>query len=793
MNNVTLSLFAGAGAQFFDNSGNILTGGLIYTYAAGTTTPLATFTDNIGNTLHSNPIVLDASGRVNEIWLATGFGYKFVLKDSNNVLISTYDNIPSSAQPPITNDASSIAYEQGYTVTAGSFVIGSSYLITSLGSTNFQSIGATSNTVGIHFIATGVGSGTGTAELSRTVQAKLQESVSVLDFGADPTGVTDSSTAIQAAIAAADRIYFPGGIYKCNLTLQAVNGKHLIGASVGNANTNPTSGVKLIPNNSANPVISVIGWAIDVWLENFYIDSNLAGVPYSHTGVGILFQSVSPQALWRSGMRNIFIRGFQDGFVMDCDINIAEIFACQFFNIETVGCSRYSIKTKGVYNDFYKVFATQCDNYAIFNEASISVFDTVIGDARMAFRGASQAVRSLSIETIFGAGLGTGAALEINGKESTFDGIVLTGINTSEYPIGITLDGYSQTVKNVVFQGGQSNEPIRLNGGSSGVLEQVACATAVIPIGASPTIPAYADLWRFIRVPATLWPYPLRLTDDEWSPVSADLVAKNRLLIGSSSVLDGKDCAIGSTLGATGEDITAEQYVGTSIPVAVFSGDNYGWSLARTRSSGALTGRMSIYEYINNASAEQKIERIAMDSGGNFRPAADNTQSLGSAAYRWSVVYAGNGTINTSDANEKQQIQALTDAELNVAKKLKSLIRTFKFNDAVANKNSDARIHTGVIAQDVKNAFESENLSADKYGIFCSDTWYTFNGDVVAVDENEKFVEKWYEVDGKKINLNNQSSYAKEAVEKTILHNTVKHTRFGIRYDQLFAFIIAAL
>jgi hypothetical protein len=92
---VTLSLFAGAGAQFLDNSGNVLTGGLVYSYAAGTTTPLATYTSNTGATPHSNPIILDAAGRVpgGEIWMTAESSYKFVLKDANNVLIGTYDNI----------------------------------------------------------------------------------------------------------------------------------------------------------------------------------------------------------------------------------------------------------------------------------------------------------------------------------------------------------------------------------------------------------------------------------------------------------------------------------------------------------------------------------------------------------------------------------------------------------------------------------------------------------------------------------------------------------------------------
>jgi hypothetical protein len=93
---VNLSPFGGVGAQFFDNAGNVLTGGKIYTYAAGTTANQATYTTSAGNVFHANPIILDASGRVpsgGEIWLSSGLQYKFVLETSNNVLIGTYDNI----------------------------------------------------------------------------------------------------------------------------------------------------------------------------------------------------------------------------------------------------------------------------------------------------------------------------------------------------------------------------------------------------------------------------------------------------------------------------------------------------------------------------------------------------------------------------------------------------------------------------------------------------------------------------------------------------------------------------
>jgi hypothetical protein len=103
---VNLSAFGGAGWQFFDNNGVPLAGGLIYTYAAGTTTPQATYTTSAGTIAHSNPIVLDSAGRVpgGEIWLLFA-NYKFVLQTSAAVLIATYDNINAAAGvvPTISN------------------------------------------------------------------------------------------------------------------------------------------------------------------------------------------------------------------------------------------------------------------------------------------------------------------------------------------------------------------------------------------------------------------------------------------------------------------------------------------------------------------------------------------------------------------------------------------------------------------------------------------------------------------------------------------------------------------
>jgi hypothetical protein len=157
--------------------------------------------------------------------------------------------------------------------------------------------------------------------------------------------------------------------------------------------------------------------------------------------------------------------------------------------------------------------------------------------------------------------------------------------------------------------------------------------------------------------------------------------------------------------------------------------------------------------------------RLEFD-GAEFYPGVDNGIKCGYPSNRWTVVYAISGTINTSDANQKQQIRSLNDVEKAVATRIKGLIKAFKFNDSVVEKGDGARIHIGVIAQEVKAAFEAENLNPSKYALFCSDTWYEVNG--MAKDEEGHF-------------------YTKES------EGSIEITRLGIRYDQLLAFVISTL
>ena len=194
---VFLSPVGGAGAQFFDNNGNPLIGGKLYTYAAGTTTPQATYTTSTGNVAHTNPIIFDAAGRVSgssEIWLTAEVVYKFVLKTQNDVILGTWDNVST------VSSASQIIYTPS-----------STSLLTSI---NVQEAldelsDETTGSAHVGFIQSNANA------VARTIQSKLRDFVSVKDFGAVGDGITDDTAAIQAAIDAdLGNVLFPAGIYR---------------------------------------------------------------------------------------------------------------------------------------------------------------------------------------------------------------------------------------------------------------------------------------------------------------------------------------------------------------------------------------------------------------------------------------------------------------------------------------------------------------------------------------------------------------------------------------------------
>ena len=230
--------------------------------------------------------------------------------------------------------------------------------------------------------------------------------------------------------------------------------------------------------------------------------------------------------------------------------------------------------------------------------------------------------------------------------------------------------------------------------------------------------------------------------------------------------------------------------VGQGVRIVLAANNNLGRSAAieGAHESGTNAHRLSFLTSANGADPAERM-RIASNgiitlgdiavavpssAGPNLRfvPAADGTVRLGDGPERWEAVYAVNGTIITSDGNEKQDIENLEESELNVAKSIKGLIKKFKYKDAVSLKGEDARIHIGVIAQEVKAAFEAEGLDASRYAMFCSDTWW----EKYVTSTNEEGVET-----------------SKREVYNEPTEGATERTRLGIRYDELLAFVISAL
>lgn len=214
---VNLSFIGGAGWQFFDDNGVPLAGGKIYTYTAGTTSPLATYTSRSGLVPNTNPIILDAAGRTpQQIWATEGLLYKYVVRTSTDVLIRTWDDV------------------------------GNSYVASDL-EANLASV--TDNTKGDALIGFRQANAAGflPGAVAKTVSSKLQDIISVRDFGAVGDGITDDTAAIQAAIDAFEpdavsgdgipdksrTIYVPMGTYIITAPIKIYSGVVLKGDGVG--------------------------------------------------------------------------------------------------------------------------------------------------------------------------------------------------------------------------------------------------------------------------------------------------------------------------------------------------------------------------------------------------------------------------------------------------------------------------------------------------------------------------------------------------------------------------------
>lgn len=403
---VNLSPIAGAGWQFFDNDGNPLSGGLLYTYAAGTSTPLATYTSANGNIANSNPIVMASSGRPpQEVWLTDTFAYKFVLKDANLVQIASWDNIVginSNFQAFSLQEETQTA-TQGQTVftligfeyQAGAnnlsvFVNGSkqisglNYAETSSSVVTFAdglnvgdivdfttSVPIATNPVdssNVSYVPGGLGA------VATTVQAKLRQTLNVKDYGAIGNGIADDTNAIQYGIDQANAIgavlTFPAGTYKVTngITSFAID-------AVSNVKLQGIKGAVTIKLASTNANCAIIGSASSI--ENFEIDGIIfdgnKSVVTTYDTYGCKFDYINSLQVTNCEFKNFRMDGILAGIVTLAKNVLID--SCIFTDIGVAGVGANGVR---VYNNEGLVI-NNCDFYN-FIVSPIDTNPTTIDD-----------------------------------------------------------------------------------------------------------------------------------------------------------------------------------------------------------------------------------------------------------------------------------------------------------------------------------------------------------------------------------------------------------------------------
>jgi len=177
-------------------------------------------------------------------------------------------------------------------------------------------------------------------------------------------------------------------------------------------------------------------------------------------------------------------------------------------------------------------------------------------------------------------------------------------------------------------------------------------------------------------------------------------------------------------------------------------------------------------------SAQMVFHHDLSTGTGYFGYGVDNKISVFTVTNRASVIYAATGTINTSDEREKDR-EEINDAERAAALEIKKDIWKYRRTDSIEEKGDSARYHFGVGAQSVGDIMRKHGLNPELYAFYCYDEW----GDEF---ESEKAV--------RSSGFNEAGEELFEQYETGKMIQTQKAgSRYGIRYDELLCFIMAAL
>lgn len=708
----------------------------LFFFEEGTSTPKDTFTTEALSIANSNPVISDANGVFPEIWMAEGDRYKVRLWDKNDVLVgfgivdpyitgvTTAEGIAALTESILTSrpdnvvDMILLSPEEGDTVsTKGYTTEGDGGQADYLAVAKF-----TEDDFGDHPSA------------NPSFSWKLQGTTAISNvrqFGAKGDGSTDDTNAVQAAHDANDSVFFP-----------RTDSSYQISSITLNDRAKFSSNDALIMGTTTGSVFFILD-AVGASAENIEIVGFVMDRSVPGTGIAIDIGTNIRRCYVRFNRIRNFNKGIKLVGAYSSDVSFNEVrnnvtgielgSGCHATTLINNIVNQNSARGLSMLNISRDVTiiggAYQFSPVGIFADTVESL--TISGDTYFEGNG----VHDIHLVSCY-----TPSILATNTSSLVSD----SGIHLEDCAGNCRIQGTtfststSTTPTHIKISGGNGLTVIEDFTQAAGMANPITTTGAVSPqnvsIG-SPLVIAQNSANKAVRYRGTL------AGADEWTTSYT-----------SQGTPSGRP--------------TLQHESAASKDYRILTGGVY--RMARQSDGQEI---YNVNMALTNPSFEQK---------GHFRPfvASDGVFDIGSAIQRWKTIFATTGTINTSDERSKQGVRALEDKEKSVAIKLKAALRMYKFNDAVEKKGEDsARIHCGILAQEVVSIFSSEGLDASKYGLLCFDEWEEKREDVIEFDDDCFPV-----LDDKGDPVVSGSKLILDA-----------GNRYGIRYDELLCFIIACI